>query len=355
MQTKMISGDTPKRIFYLDVLRCLACIAVVLTHACSTNMPSYGSIDYVVSAILSCLPNGAVPIFVMISGALFLEEKKQITNKKMLYYVLKLLKFYIFWDVVYCFIFRIVRPLITNSPVSFTTILGAIINGHYHLWFIPMLVGLYLIVPLLRLWVKTENKKYVKYYLFLSFIFVFLIPQGMSILGLLSEKTNEIVIFDYINLKYVFGYTSYFILGWYLNNTKIEKKKLFFVLLIVSLSVSVLNKILSAKYNVESFILSGNFSLITLFYVLSLFIVIKNIFIDYEKNNTFKKTICFIGDNSLGIYAIHAGFITFFSILLPKFNLSALSIIIISFLFSFLIPLLLSFIGKKIPFIKKFF
>jgi len=53
--------------------------------------------------------------------------------------------------------------------------------GHYHLWFIYLIIGLYFIIPLLRLWVTDDNKKYVEYFIGLSIVFAFIIPQITSI------------------------------------------------------------------------------------------------------------------------------------------------------------------------------
>ncbi len=56
---------------------------------------------------------------------------------------------------------------------------NSFINGHYHMWFLFMIVGLYLIVPfLLRPIVRDE--KLLRYFLLLTLIFTFLLPQIAS-------------------------------------------------------------------------------------------------------------------------------------------------------------------------------
>ena len=84
-----------KRIKYLEFLRVICMLWVVLIHTCitaitdypqSSNFNIYGGIMHFIVNIA----HFAVPIFFMISGALFLNPQKQITYKKVLKkYVLK--------------------------------------------------------------------------------------------------------------------------------------------------------------------------------------------------------------------------------------------------------------------------
>lgn len=71
--------------------------------------------------------------------------------------------FFIFWLIVYATIYQMVFPLIENKQIDILEVFISLIKGHFHLWFIYIIIGLYLILPLLRLWVKDENKKYIEY------------------------------------------------------------------------------------------------------------------------------------------------------------------------------------------------
>lgn len=67
--------------------------------------------------------------------------------------------------------FKIVGSIIIkHESIDIINIIGSLIKGHYHLWFVYLIIGLYLIVPLLRLWVNDTNKKYVEYFIILSII-----------------------------------------------------------------------------------------------------------------------------------------------------------------------------------------
>ena len=74
--------DSPKRIFYLDVLRVLAIILVILSHVCKTfarNFP-IGSFKWMFAASFADIAVMGVPIFLMISGALLLGRDYTLSN-----------------------------------------------------------------------------------------------------------------------------------------------------------------------------------------------------------------------------------------------------------------------------------
>lgn len=65
------------RISYLDSTRVIAILAVVLLH-CSVMFLDASGMDYIVGSILNNITRFGVPCFVMISGALFLDERRKI-------------------------------------------------------------------------------------------------------------------------------------------------------------------------------------------------------------------------------------------------------------------------------------
>ncbi len=57
---------------------------------------------------------------------------------------------------------------------SLSVAIKLIIRGYSHLWFLHMIIGLYLLVPLLRK--ITENTRLTRYFLILAAIFSIIIP-----------------------------------------------------------------------------------------------------------------------------------------------------------------------------------
>ena len=83
-QKSSISVLTKKnKILYLDILRALACLLVVMIHS-SMNyaVQEVGSKNFWVGNFFDSISRAAVPLFVMISGALMLDENYHFTIEK---------------------------------------------------------------------------------------------------------------------------------------------------------------------------------------------------------------------------------------------------------------------------------
>lgn len=70
------------RVYYLDILRVLACIAVIMIHASGDYvLDNFGSSNFMIGNVLDSLSRIGVPIFVMISGSLLLDENHIVQKK----------------------------------------------------------------------------------------------------------------------------------------------------------------------------------------------------------------------------------------------------------------------------------
>ena len=152
-----------QRINFLDYLRVFAIFFVIMIHVSAQNWYKIDVNDFFWQTFnfYDSISRWSVPVFVMISGALFLNKDiiiSQIYKK----YILRLMISFLVWSAFYCFL--------GNRSLSLKNIL----NGEYHMWFIFMIIGLYMLSPIIREIVK--NKKIMKYFLLLAFIFTFFIP-----------------------------------------------------------------------------------------------------------------------------------------------------------------------------------
>ena len=75
---------TNNRIISYDVMRIFAAVAVVMIHSVAEFIKDCPvmSIDYAVMNIIDSITRFSVPLFVMISGALILDEEKEFSMKK---------------------------------------------------------------------------------------------------------------------------------------------------------------------------------------------------------------------------------------------------------------------------------
>ncbi len=285
-----------------------------------------------------------------------LDKNYEFSSKKLIKHIKKMIVFFIFWSTIYCIIYNIIGQIfIKHESIDMIKIIVSLIEGHYHLWFIYLIIGLYLIVPLLRLWVNDDNKKYVEYFLLLSIIFTYIIPQIIDIgsnYSSLFEHLND-VLEKYLQLEYVGGLTTYFILGWYIHNYDIKNKKLIYVFGFIDLLISIIGTYVILSTNTgKTLQMYGNLSVNVLLQSITVFIIIKDKFKNIQ--NKSNKLINSISKYSLGIYATHTLIIATMYEILEKINIDlAIINIPIVFIASFLLSYLCSFILSKIPVLKK--
>lgn len=208
------------RIVYLDYLRVFATAAVILLHVAAQPFSSADihSFEWMTFNFYDSIVRWSVPVFVMISGALFLEKE---CNLKKLYSknILRLATAFAFWSVLYA---------ILNSHGGKWKFVLECVKGHYHMWFIFMLTGLYMGIPVMKK--ITESSGITVYYLVFAFLFAYFIPSivwTVNIFG--NERMKELIKIlnnDYVNMnmQLFLGYAGYFIAGFYINRTDIGKK-----------------------------------------------------------------------------------------------------------------------------------
>lgn len=328
-----------KKIVYLDVLRALATFAVILNHVAGNNWNGFiESNRWGVFTFYKGLSSFCVPIFLMISGALFLQKDKSISIKRLYSHnILRLIIFLLFWSVCY---------QIYNFGIDVNSIKGIVKNIAYgqtqiHLWFIYMIIGIYVCVPVLKVFTDNAPKRMLEYLLIIFFVFT-LVCFSLSNIQLRIFKVIFLNI-SRLDVRLMSGYIGYFILGHYLNTYEIGKvhRKIIYVLGIISmLLVTVITVVMSRKNGVP---VSNYLEYLTPFVCLwsmAVFVYAKNNF-NNVNNNLIEETSKY----SLGIYAIHM-FVVFE---LWKHNFSTFSFnSVCSVPVLTLIVFLVSFISVKI-------
>lgn len=360
MAIKMKTVATPLtkgRIYYLDVLRCLACTVVVLAHSCSKYIiQDFGSFNYWVGNIITSLCRLAVPVFLMISGSLLLDENYEFTKEKWLNHIKKMAVYLVFWSAACAVFNKIALPILTHGEISVFEIAKEFILGPTYLWFMYMIIGLYLILPLLRLWVKKENKKQIEYFIIFGIISAYIIPQIARIGSLYSDYFGIINSFiNQLNLKYVGGYTAPFILGWYIHNFPLKKKyeKRIYALGIISSVAAVAVTVIVEKTTGIAEIMYDSMTINVLLYSIMVFVLIKSA-VEKTRPEKQSKLIMCISKHSLGIYAVHPFPIFMVSNILVKFGMDNIIINVpITFVISMAVSIVASIILRKIPLLKK--
>lgn len=304
-------------VVYLDILRVVAILAVVPAHIAVVHFANTDvfSTTWDISNIWNCLCRWSVPVFVMISGALFLDPTREISFHKLYSQnICRIGRVLIFWSIAYALLDFITGPFQGNKRILITHI----ITGHFHLWFLYMLLGLYCIVPLLRPICK--DMKLVRYFLVLSLFFSFLVPSivkfltGLTLIAphpILSETLKTInILFDYrFYFHFTLGYVAYFVLGHYMHQVLLQSKqrKFIYALGILGWTFSIVfTRIVSHTIHGSfDFYTGGDGTLWALFESLAIFVFVKQ-----HAHLLSSKLIAVFHSFSkyvLGIYVIHMG------------------------------------------------
>lgn len=345
------------RVGYIDILRAIACISVIMIHASARYVVSdFGSFNFWVADIFDGISRIGVPLFLMISGALLLDENYVFQKEKHKKHILRLIGFFLFWSVFYCITFDIIGQLVVkHQPVVFRLLILSLITGPAHLWFMYLIVGLYLIVPLLRLWVTDKNKRYVEYFLVLSAFFTFCIPNIIDIACLYHDSflvLND-VLEDCLQLRYVGGYTAYFLLGWYMHNYALEQKRrmMLYVLGVMGSMVSIVGTYILSVTNGRSVLMYDNLSLNVLFPAAAVFVFIKTRYHSIHRPHCIIESV---QKNSFGIYAVHLFWVEALHTVFASLHFqNTLIVIPIVFAIALFMSYLCTVVLRKIPLVKQ--
>jgi surface polysaccharide O-acyltransferase-like enzyme len=333
---------------YLNALRVFACIAVIIFHVFSNIINSFGvfltEFEKYISAIFVNICLWHVPSFVMISGVIFLNKEKEISIRKLLNkYVARILLALFLFGIPFAFM-----EIFFNTHYEFNIAqIGVSILNVFegklwdHMWYLYMIVGLYILLPLFKVFVNYTSRKVLEYVLIILFLFTSVIPTLQNILSF------KFGIYIPINSIFVF----YLLFGYYIHqyNIYINNMAIFLIVLLYILYV-ILMPINKNFINITSII--GLYDNISPLVVMVTFCV----FCYFRQNVNSNKLFDFISSQVFGIYLIHQFFLNMFFKFIKftpdryPFILVVVGIIIMTIMFS----LLFSIISRKINIIKKY-
>lgn len=237
------------RVEWVDLLRVVACFMVVLSHACD---PFVGEFDndrtaFLTGTAIGSLMRPCVPLFVMMTGVLLLPVAERDRGLTAFYRrrVGRLVWPLVFWSIMlpvigYCY-FNFVNPDTANAMLSgglyetdrfIPRMWSWIFNFNYDttaLWYLYMLVGLYLVMPILNAWLLSASRRDIKTILVIWGISL-LLPYVSMFAPSLGYEGNYgnygiLGVCDwnvYGSFYYLSGFIGYLILAYYLKTYPLQ-------------------------------------------------------------------------------------------------------------------------------------
>lgn len=217
--------QNPDRIVFLDWLRFIACFMVMLVHSIEPfylggpegTFIASKSDAFWVTFINSAL-RPAVPLFVLASSYLLFPLKTDTATffkRRFLRVVIP----FVIWSLLYAFV-----PMIgSGGQIDVAANLKAlpfnfVMTSSGHLWFVYMLIGVYLLMPLLSPWVRQVSRNEEKTFLYIwafTTVLPLLRPMAQMVTGS-DALWGECPWNAFGTFYYISGYIGVIVLGHYI-------------------------------------------------------------------------------------------------------------------------------------------
>lgn len=218
LATSKLQPTSTNRIIFLDWLRAIACLMVMVVHAseCIYSNDYSFSFPSELGRWSVCLINGfvrpAVPLFLIASAYLLVPLKtdtKTFFHKRFMRVVIPL----IVWLIIYA-----VLPVLWGEyntedvKNNVSQILINFIPRASHLWFVYMILGIYLIMPVISPWLERVSRREEEAFLII-WLFTTLFWHAHEIFGDIFGECwwNPFPLFYYVS-----GYVGYVIMAHYI-------------------------------------------------------------------------------------------------------------------------------------------
>lgn len=337
-----------KRDLSLDVMRFFSICAVVMIHVASRLTDAPQDSGFFWGNIFNSLSRFAVPVFMMITGSLLLDESREITCRTAFSkYFLKVLSLFMIWSAIYTIIFHILLPLRNSASPDFSQLITAFFKGHYHFWYLYALMSFYIAMPILKKLTKKGNEKKVTVLILTLIAINSLIPAA----DLLYDSFSIYELYTKSGIRTLFGFYLYFLSGWLFKSISLSKiaRAALYSTGGLSLLLTVILTYTLSKAKGSFINLYDNLYPNTIIFSFAVFVFFSNLF---KKADSLHPIISDISRLSFGIYIIHPIILELFcekSFMPQNPLLYIISLWLITFSLSYLMCLIIS----KIPVVKK--
>lgn len=315
-----------------DLLRIVSTFAVILIHVNAfyiSKMTDYTSNLYWIQSAINIVTRFSVPCFVMLSGAFLLSNPKNKDYKT--FYKKTFSKIFLPFIAISILLFlfsegsRIISHASLWQPVK-----NLLIGDYYNLWFMFMLFGLYIFVPIIiRVKESITNKSYCI----------------AAVIWLIFSIINQLT--TAYKLSYAFGvvfsYMGYFIIGNVIYENLRGKKNpiVFFILSMACFSVTFIYRYFTGSSYCAYSKYASFFVPFVVLGSLCIFIAFSNIKI----NRSFAK----LSSRTFYIYMFHTViYNTMLKVIYERISLNPLIMILIVSVVTFLLAWLVSVVFMKI-------
>ena len=336
-----------QRILYLDFLRCLAILFVVVLHSIAPTLinPScYSCTAWYLSMLVDPFTRAGVPLFLMISGCLLLSRSD--TERVQDFYRHNIPKLVIplaAWNVIY----YATEVLYGQHPIDILDFLNRFLNQgiSYHMWFIYTLLGIYLLCPFLKRIVEHCTAQ-----------------QLVVLLGIILFPTTLRPIFNqtmpvsiYLFGPMMEGLIGYFLLGYLLGRANFGKKTRILIYLggVAGYTACLAGNLMQASPEEISLPMNGGYMLNHYLLAAGLFVLFRTFFETHAARlERFSHPLAKASDLVFGVYWSHALILNVFTVLFLD-DMSLFSYLVLRCGGTLLLSFLCSAVISTIPILRR--
>lgn len=341
-----------ERIVYADYLRIIGIIGVIGVHLSGDYLSKTALFSnmWYQGVLYSSLTRSGALLFIMVSGLLLLDRKQ--TLDKIPHRVERVMTPFLFWLFIIFLKYSFIDHTIAINSISDFIIgfINCVLNPTIiseEFWYIYMIIGFYLMLPVLYKWISNTSENEIEYVLAIWFIVL-----------TLSYLKLDILLLNYLNL--FTGHLGFFILGYYLNKKQSKYTNsigfgaILFVLGTAMTFLSMYIPTLMAGELNFTWLGIQNLTPGFVFKAAGAFLIFKNI--DYAKilgnrNNQINSFVMKFAEITYGLYLVHILVpirMIYTVSITPFINVPALILIII------VVVSILLLIMNRIPILQKF-
>ncbi|CCN35301.1 putative acyltransferase [Vibrio nigripulchritudo SO65] len=286
-----------QRVFYLDLLRCVAAIAVVAIHVLGPYRHMLGDAPlshWLSAASINSAIRWAVPIFIMITGALLLSDRRPFDLR---YYVQRRVVKVVLPFLVWSFFFAWVASLSPTGSIDWQLFQEKITGffsheTYYHLGFFYYFIPLYFVAPFLA-----HLAKHADHSPLIALLVVWLSTTALNLFYIDGLWSNDLWLFS-----------GYLLLGYLLFAQERVSGSSVMLMCAIAIAAILCNayQVVTLSLEAEQYRVGRWLSYKTINTVVeaaALFLLIRYLAPSLSRKT--KEVVSFVSRHSLGIYLVH--------------------------------------------------
>lgn len=289
----------------IDLLRIYACFSLLPFHYCTYGQMSTPISFQYTNEVIKSLFGFHVPLFLMIGGALFLSKESISIKRLYAHNIAHIVLIYVFWSAVYG-VFDIILNIgnVKGLRDLLVWFVMDIRDSHYHLWYLPMIIGVYILVPLLHVAFGNGRNPLILKYISAVFVVFGILIYTLLLIPVKADTYHTML--TKLDVGSFSGWLGFFIIGYYLfqNRNRISEK-----LMNILIVLSIVSLVMVIVINLERVPAEGINTYMS-YFSMPCFVIESTTFLGFVRmkecpSEKKKGLIASIADCMLGTYCIH--------------------------------------------------